>query len=295
MSGSVHPIRAIVLALTGFALWVIADSCMKLAGEAELPPYEVVGFMGLFAGMTIASFFAAQGKVRELWPKKPMPQVLRSLMAFGCVMSNAVALKHLPLTVFYVVVFTSPMIIALLAAVFLREHLTWQKIIAIVVGFCGVVFAIDPWANLGSGDWIGYAAASAASLFFSLGTVMLRFTSQSETTHSIIFMTALVEVVLSAGLMMWHVEPVSWSVLAIMAVMGSMNGIGNLFNANALQLAPAATVEQFHYTQIVFGALVGFAVWHEIPTQHTIIGAVVIIASGLYIAASAHQADKNPV
>jgi len=288
-------LRSITMAVIGYTLWVVSDAGIKLVVESKLPPYEVVAFLGLFAALSIAIFYGGQGKVRELWPKKPMNQIIRSLLAFGCVTCNAIALKHLPLTVFYVVVFTSPMIVALLASCTLREHLSWSKIIAIVVGFVGVVIAIDPWDHLSGGDWIGYAAATGSAVFYSFATTMLRFTSQSETTHSIIFMTGMVEVILGFGLMFWHAVPVPLSVLMIMALMGAVCGSGSIFNANALKHTDAATVEQFHYTQIIFGALIGYAIWHEVPTHNTVFGAIVIVVSGIYIAAVAHQADKNAI
>jgi len=52
-------------------------------------------------------------------------------------------------------------------------------------------------------------------------------------------------------------------------------------------------VAQFHYTQIIAGAILGYVVWHEIPAPHTILDAVIIIATGLYIAAHAHEAENR--
>ena len=60
-----------------------------------------------------------------------------------------IALRHLTLTLFYILVFTAPMVIALLSAVFLREGLPWRKGLAIVAGFAGVVIAVDPWGTCG--------------------------------------------------------------------------------------------------------------------------------------------------
>jgi drug/metabolite transporter (DMT)-like permease len=117
---------------------------MKLAGESHLPSYEVVGLMGFFGCLTLVTAQTARKKIRALWPRKPSHQVARSLLALGNVMINTVALAHLPLTMFYITVFTSPMIIALLAAWLLKERLDRHKVAAIVIGFVGVVIAIEP-------------------------------------------------------------------------------------------------------------------------------------------------------
>lgn len=290
MTSSLRHLYGIFYALAGFCLWVLADTAMKLAGEANLPSYEVVGFLGLIAAGSLVVVHAPQRKLKQLWPKRPAFQVVRALLAFGCVMSNTFALKHLPLTAFYVVVFTSPIFIAVLASFFLKERLSVPKIAATLVGFLGVVVAIDPWGNLNGGDWIGYAAAGSATVFYAIASVMLRARAEDETPQSTMFVTGAVEAVLGFGAMLWHAVPVAPFVLLILVVMGVMNVTGNLCNAMALREMEAATVEQYHYTQIIMGALLGYAIWRDVPTLYSLIGAVIIIVSGLYVAASAHKA-----
>jgi drug/metabolite transporter (DMT)-like permease len=77
--------------------------------------------------------------------------------------------------------------------------------------------------------------------------------------------------------------------LLILVAMAVFTLIGQLCNFTAMRLTTAATVSQFHYTQIVAGALLGFLIWHEVPALHTVLGAGIIIASGLYIAAQGHR------
>jgi drug/metabolite transporter (DMT)-like permease len=288
-------LRAIGFAVAGFTAWVFGDTLMKLAGEADLPPYETVAFLCLFGIVLMAIKGAAQGSVMALWPRQPRRQLPRIVLALGCSMSNAVALKHLPLTLFYATVFTAPMVIALMAVVFLRERLTPAKIVAIIAGFAGVVVAIDPLDSLTQGDWTGYAAALFSVLCFSGSTVWLRLITQSETSDSIAFFTSVVGAVLCGALMAWHAVRVGPFMLLILFAMAVFTLIGNLCNFSALRLTTAATVSQFHYTQIVAGALLGFLIWHDVPALHTLLGAAIIIGSGLYIAArSPDTAKRNP-
>ena len=293
MTSSKSHLHPVFWALSGFFFWVLSDTCMKLAGENNLPPYEVVGFLGLFSVASLAIFYLPQKKMGLLWPKKPEHQIVRVLIAFGCLMCNAVALKHAPLTIFYVVVFTAPMMIAVLASVFLREQLGLARSLAIVAGFAGVIIAIDPWAVTQACDSIGYAAAGCSAFFYAISIVMARFMTKNETPESLAFFTACAETVAGFGLTMWHGVPVTMPVLGVMAAMGIMSVIGNVLMYFALKYATAATVEQFHYTQIIVGALLGYAIWHDVPNLHTILGAVVIITSGLYVAASVHYHGKR--
>jgi drug/metabolite transporter (DMT)-like permease len=294
-SKSQSHLRAIGFAVAGFTSWVLGDTLMKLAGEADLPPYEVVAFLCLFSIALMAMKGAAQGNVMALWPRHPHRQIPRIVLALGCSMSNAVALAHLPLTLFYAAVFTAPIVIALMAVVFLRERLTLVKIIAIVAGFAGVIVAINPLDNLAQGDWTGYAAAFAGVLCFSGSTVWLRLITQSETSDSIAFFTSVVGTVLCGVLTAWHAVPFGAFTLLILLGMAVFTLIGNLCNFTALRLTTAATVSQFHYTQIVAGSLLGFLIWHDVPALHAVLGAGIIIGSGLYIAARSPDGTKgNP-
>ena len=282
-------LRAIGFAVAGFTLWVFGDTLMKLASEADLPPYEIVAFVCLFSAILMMIKGAAQGDIMVLWPRRPGRQLGRVVLALGCGTANAVALKHLPLTLFYAVVFMAPIVISLLAALLLREPLTLVQIVAIIAGFAGVVVAINPLDNLTQGDWIGYAAVSVSVLCFSASAVWLRVITQSETVDSIAFFSGLTGAVACGGLMAWHAVPVSLSTLLLLIGMAVFTLTGQLCNFTALRLTTAATVSQFHYTQIVAGALLGFLIWQEVPAVHTVLGTAIIIGSGLYIAARGHK------
>ncbi len=291
MTKSAHPLRAIGCALGGFFLWVLADTLMKLAGEANLPPYEVIGFLGIFIVLIMAVESVPSGGVRALWPKSPRAQFGRALLALGSNMANVVALKHLPLALFYVTVFTAPMMVALLAWLALRERLTVPKILAILVGFVGVVIAIDPVGHTSGGDWIGYAAATFSTVCFALSMVWLRRMTQSESVRSLVFFSGLIEVIFGVGAMLlFGAAPLTVKLLLILAGMGLFNVAGNALNYLSLRLTPSAsTVAQFHYTQLISGAAIGYIVWHEVPGLPTVVGAAIIIMSGLYMASIASQ------
>ncbi len=292
MKPSVSYLRAIGFAVLGFALWVMSDACMKLTGESALPPYEVVGFLGFFGVLVMLVKTAPQGNFKALWPKNPRAQLGRAMLAVCVNFLNVMALKHLPLTLFYITVFTAPMMIAIMASCFLGEHLKWPKILALVIGFLGVVIAIDPFQDAARGEWIGYAAAFGAAGGFAGGVIWVRVITRSESNDSLVFFAALTEMIVGFAVMLWHAEPVTARLLVILFGMGALSVLGNLAVYHAIKHAAAATVSQFHYTQIITGAVLGYIIWHEIPTLHMITGVAIIIGSGLYIAAHAPKAEN---
>jgi len=285
-------LRAIGIAIAGFTSWVLADVCMKLAGEAALPPNEVVGFIGLTGAIFMVLKALPKGKVRSLWPKHPKVQLCRALMDLVGLYFCVIALNHLPLAVFYVVVFMAPMLIAILASLFLGEHLSRGKIIAVIVGFIGVVIGVDPFHDIARGDWLGCAAALGSTTCFAINVTWLRVITRSESNDSIAFFNGLVQTVGGFSLLVIHAEPISAKTLLILICMGLFCVSGNVANYAALRATTATNVAQFHYTQIIAGALFGYLIWHDVPAVHLIVGAAIIILSGLYIAAHAHKAEN---
>jgi drug/metabolite transporter (DMT)-like permease len=225
-------------------------------------------------------------------------QIILALLALGSNCANVIALRHLPLTIFYVAVFTAPMMIAIFSAYFLKEPLGWIKFLAIVAGFLGVVVAINPFSiNLSNGDWMGYAAAFASSVCFALNVTLTRALMQSETTDSLVFFNGFVGVIAGAVMALCFTSSAHWSIdigLVLLAA-GILNVGGNFCSTLGLRYAPAATVAPFHYTQIITGTLVAFLVWHEVPGLHFWIGVVIIIATGIYIVRAAQQARSAEI
>ncbi len=294
MSRHASPLRGIVYALGGFSFWVLTDTTMKLAGENALPPYQVVAFLGIVAMLLLTVKAAAQKKLKALWPRRPMPQLARAALSVGSNIGNAIALNHLPLTSFYVIAFSAPMVIALLATVVLRERMGIAKFLAILAGFGGVVIAVNPAHILSGGNWIGYAGILFSVACFAVSSVWLRAMSQSETVDSMAFVTGLVEAVPCLALMLvWHTEPMNARLLLTLFAMGACGVIGNFLYYDALRLAPAATVAPFHYTQIIMGAIIGFVVWNDVPSIHTLVGAAIITGAGLSIAAHASRTARR--
>lgn len=290
MKKAVSDLRAIGFGILAFALWVCSDACMKLVGEAALPPYQVVAFMGIFGALIIGISATLRGDIKKLWPQKPQQQVGRAMLTVLCILLNAVALKYLPLTVFYVVAFTMPMMIALLASIFLKEQLTVGKILAIIIGFFGVMIAVDPLQNFAAGEWIGFLAAFGSACSGAISIVWLRRMTQSHSTLSIIFLTSVIETATCAPFLLGHVEPMTAEVLIILFLMALLTVGGNLGCVLALKYTTATNFAQFHYTQIITGALLGYLIWSDVPPLHLYIGAAIIISSGLYIANHARKA-----
>jgi drug/metabolite transporter (DMT)-like permease len=289
MKSSYSDFEAVGFSLTAFTAWVLADSTIKLVGHSNLPASEVVGFLGFFMVVFLLLHGLWRNKVSLLWPIWPKRQFVRSCLDLINCLCVVVAIRHLPLTLFYILVFMSPMVTAILAAWFLHEHLDWRKSLAIVAGFAGVVVAVDPFGSARQGDWIGFAACMVCVCCFSVNMVWSRTMTQTEKPESLVFFSGLLMAAYGFGCMIWQVEPVTIRLTAAFVAMGFFCTVGNICFFVALKHTSAANVSQYHYTQLITGALIAYLFWHEVPTISMLAGGILIVGSGLYIAVEAAQ------
>jgi drug/metabolite transporter (DMT)-like permease len=287
MRRSVSDFQAIGFALAGFTFWVLADTSIKLVGQSGLPAYEMVAFLGLFMAMFLAVYATARKQAHVLRPHRVSLQVLRACLDMANNVCVVIALRHLTLTLFYILIFTAPMVITVLSAVFLREGLSWRKGAAIAVGFAGVVIAVHPWSSQREGDWAGFVACMVCVACFSVNMVWSRVLTRTEHPESLAFFSGLVTATAGFGLMLGHAAPLNGLLLLGLFAMGLFCALGTLCFYIAVKHTSAANVSQYHYTQLITGTLVSYLIWHKPPGMFVLAGGALIFASGLYIAVAA--------
>jgi len=289
MKPSVSDRGAIGFALSGFTLWVLGDSSIKLMGKTGLPAYEVVAFLGLSMAMFIGAYAVLRGDAQALRPRNMKRQLLRACLDMANNVCVVVALRHLTLTLFYILVFMAPMVIAVLSAVFLNEGHSWRKNLAVLAGFAGVVIAVHPWGSERQWDWIGVGACVICVACFSTNMVWSRVLTRTEPPESLAFCSGLVTAAAGFVLMMFHAAPLNIPLTAGLFAIGAFCAAGTLCFYIAVKHTSAANVSQYHYTQLLTGTLVSYLVWHDKPGFFVVLGGALILASGLYIAVSARN------
>jgi drug/metabolite transporter (DMT)-like permease len=282
-SGSRSEAGAIGLALCGFTFWVLADTVIKIVGRSSMPAYEIIAFMGVFVCGFLALYAKVRHEIRVLWPTQPKQQVVRSCLDLTNNLCVVVALRHVSLTLFYILIFLAPLTITFLAAIFLHEKIGARKAVAIVVGFAGVIIAVNPFGSARQGDWIGFGACMVCVSCFSVNMVWSRVLTRTETPESLAFLSGIVMAIAGGAGMLWHAFPLNWTMLGGLLAMGAFCSAGSICFFVALKHTSASTVSQYHYTQLVTGALVTFLVWRELPTMWMVVGGALIVAAGLYV------------
>jgi drug/metabolite transporter (DMT)-like permease len=254
-----------------------------------LPPEEIVAFMGIFMAITLALQGALRRRLGNLRPRSVVRQVLRGLLDMTNNVCVVIALRHLSLTMFYILVFTSPMVISLLSALFLRERITPKKALALLVGFGGVVIAVDPFSHVQHIDLIGLASCLVCVACFSVNMVWSRVLTRTEPPESLAFCSGLITAMAGLVLTSFHPHPLTPTLWLALGMMGVFCAAGTLSFYFAVKHTSASNVSQFHYTQLITGALISYLVWHDKPGLPMLAGGSLIIVSGLLIALAARN------
>lgn len=293
MKPRVSDFTAILIAICGFTFWVLGDSCIKWIGQYGLPPDEVVAFMGFFMALTLAFQAALRRNLQNLRPRSILRQALRAMLDMSNNVCVVIALRHLSLTMFYILVFTSPLVIAVLSAFFLHERISLKRGLALFLGFCGVVIAVAPWGNSQRIDLIGVASCMVCVSCFSANMVWSRVLTRTEPPESLAFCSGVVTAIAGLALSSMHARPITPSLAVILLMMGVFCAGGTLCFYVAVKHTSASNVSQYHYTQLLTGAVISYLVWRDKPGLPMLIGGSLILGSGVLIALAARNAQPK--
>ena len=206
-------------------------------------------------------------------------QILRSLVIVAEIGFFILSVQTLPLADSHAILAVSPLIVTALSVPFLGERVGLRRWIAVLVGFAGILIILRP--SLRTVD-IGMVYALITAILFALYMVLTRIVSlKDEAGTSMLYMGVIGVIITSA------VAPVYWtwpdvSGWAFLLALAGMSTAAHLMLLKALSMSPASVLQPFNYTLLVWVTLVGFVVFGDFPDTPTIIGAAIVVASGLY-------------
>ena len=223
-------------------------------------------------------------------------QIVRSMLLFGSTVFNFLALQTLQLAETVSIAFFAPMLTVALAGPLLGEHAGWRRWAAIFVGFIGVLIVTRP--GIGSFG-LGHLYALGFVVCQTLYVIMTRHMGARERAESLIFYSALIPTLLMLPTVPLYGSmpqgPLQWGVLAMTGISG---GLGHWLLIKAYQRASTSALAPYPYTQIVWMVGLGWFAFGDLPDKWTLVGASVIISSGLYILHREHKlrqmAARNP-
>jgi drug/metabolite transporter (DMT)-like permease len=259
---------------------------LKLASTKGLNAPELVFYRSLFSLPVVLLWVTKRESLAMLRPNNPLAHVWRSGLGLLSMGLTFQALILLPLAEATAINFTAPIFATILSFLILREFVGVHRWGAVVIGFAGILIVARPGGS--SLPLLGVVIGLLAALGQAGVTTTLRQIQRSENISAIVFWFAVAGVVVG-GLLMpvfghWH----SAEAMAFVLVGGIAGGSGQLFMTASLR-APVSAVAPFDYLQIIGATIYGWLLFSDVPSHHTIAGAGLIAASGLYIAWREHR------
>lgn len=253
---------------------------VKLAGD-RLNPAQVAFFRFFFSTLTLLPFMLAQGK-SAFKTAHPNVHAIRSLLLFLAIAPWCYGVIALPLTLATTISFTTPLFVVVLAALFLKESVGWQRALATFAGFLGILVSFQP--SFEGFNLMALVLVASTLMFATLDIINKKLLIADEGMLSMLFYSALGTALLAAPLAFWQWQtPTLYELFCLMALGGGANLI--LFCLlKAFAAADVSALQPVRYVELLFSVLFGVVLFQEIPTWSTLIGATFIIPATLYIA-----------
>jgi drug/metabolite transporter (DMT)-like permease len=274
-------LRGILLMCAGVALFPLMNASVKLL-TAGYPVIEITWarFTGHLIVMLVV--FLPQYGRRLFATRRPLVQIARSALML---VSNGVfvlAIGKVPLATASAIGFTSPLIVTALSVPLLREQVGWRRWSAVCVGFAGALLIIRPGHALADPAVLLLLLSSGAYALYQIATRFVM--AHDNPATGIIFAALLGSLATTAVLPFVFVMPKNLGDLAMFLALGCLGGLGHFLVIKAFQAAPASVIAPLGYVELIGTAILGYLIFNNFPDALTWVGALIIIASGLYIA-----------
>ena len=246
----------------------------------NFPVWEAV-FFRAFSGSIISLYLVYHSGINSIKTKKPVRHFVRAFSAVGCVVLYIFGIKYLLLSENIAIAHSAPIIAALLAVPILGEKIGIHRILAITIGFVGVLVIIKPGTDLFQ---LKSLLPIGSALFMASVYLTTRSLMNTESSTSIVFYYSFA--LLFTSLIFFpsdFVIPDTFNLILALSL-GIMGSMGHYFMSQAARHADVAVTSPFEYSSFIFVGLMGYFFFYEIPSNSVILGGILIIISGVYVA-----------
>ena len=245
-----------------------------------IPLFEKAFFRNLIS-LGVA-FFMLKKSSAPMFGRRENQLALLARSSFGLagVVLNFYAIANLTLADSSMLGKLSPIFVTIMACIFLKEKIDSKQILSIIVTFLGALLVIKPEFSLEMlPSLAGILSAAASGVAYTL----LRYLKDKESPDTIIFYFSLISVVFTAPFALAEYVQPTFIQLGLLLATGVFASVGQFGITYAYKYAKATEVSIYNYSAIVFGIILGFIFFGEIPDTLSLLGGAIIIAVAFYI------------
>lgn len=248
------------------------------AASADMPN-EILVFMRNLFGLMVLAPWLWRGGLHGLKTGVFPLHLMRSMLGLGAMYCFFYALANLQLADGMLLKMTAPIFVPFVALFMLGERLSPRVLLAVPVGFAGVLLVLRPEGDFNSAALIGLFGGMLAAC----AKVSVRRLSRSEPAVRIVFYFAVLGALVSAVPLVWAWQTPNGSQWLLLVAMGVVGSAGQILLTRGYASAAAGEVAPFTYFSVVFGVAYGYLFWGEIPGLYFVGGALLISLAGVLI------------
>ena len=260
-----------------FGFCALAVSGRQIA--AELDPFEMMLYRSLIGFVLVLAVVTASGRTAEITTRRLDLQLLRHVIHFAGQVLWLIALMLIPMAQLFAVEFSSPIIVALLAPLFLSERLTGRRLVAALIGFTGILIVARPFGA--DGLSYGLLVALGCAFSFAGAAILTKRLTRIVSVFCILFWLTLSQTLMALISAGWDgdIALPSAPVVPWVLVMGVSGIVAHLGLTKALSLAPATIVTPIDFLRLPLIAIIGMLFYAEAFDRWVIVGGAVIFGA----------------
>lgn len=272
-------VRGVLLQLAAMGLYATHDAVIKTLGE-RYPSFQILFFASLLSFPLVSIVLMRDRTHGTLRPKHPGWVVLRTACGVVAGMAGFYAFSKLPLAQVYAILFATPLLVTILSIPLLKERVGLHRWAAVIVGLSGVLIVLRPG---GQALEAGHIAAMLCALASALAAVIIRRLGRQERPVVLMMWPMLGNFVVTGGALSLGYVPMALTDLMLAGLIAALGLTGGFLVIMAYRAGEAAIVAPMQYSQILWATAYGWFLFGEVLDRATVIGALVIISSGIYI------------
>ncbi|MCP8897003.1 DMT family transporter [Shinella daejeonensis] len=290
-----NPMKGIFLKVASVLVFLCMSTLIKAAGNG-IAAGQITFLRSAFAMVPILVYLIAQGQMRDaLRTDNPWGHLGRGfigILAMGC---GFYGLVRLPLPEAIAINYALPLIVVVIAALVLKERVGLYRWTAVLVGLTGVVFITWPRLTLfregamETEQAMGALALLVAATLGACAMVLVRKLTETERTSTIVFYFSLSASVFSLATLPFGWSPIGFEAFGLLALAGVCGGVAQLLLTASYRYADVSTIAPFEYTSIVFGILVGYFLFGDVPTGPMLTGTIIVVIAGIFVILREHR------
>jgi drug/metabolite transporter (DMT)-like permease len=269
----------VLAAAAGFTFSVLNVNLRVLA--TDLPPFQVQ-FLRYATGLLVLLPWVWQAGLAAYRPHGVSGQLWRGVVHASGLFFWFAALPHIPFANLTAIGFTSPIFVMIGAVIFLKERMFWQRWLAALLGFAGVLVVV--WPQLSGTGGVYSLLMLASAPMFAASFLITKALTRRDSPEVIVAWQSLTVSLFTLPAALWDWATLTPGQWGLVLLCGGLGTLGHFMLTHAFKIADISTAQPVKFLDLIWAAVLGYLCFLEVPERETLVGAAVIFLATTWIA-----------